>query len=773
MILGNVGGRVGGAPGRAERLLAGLVLAACVALVVATLASVADARMSTTDRERYEAVQEDLSSRIIQFTGWYHSVGQLLLHVSNYGFFGDFDADLTAPSAEWPAGSNNQYLYAGGLWVGAITGSSADPDTLVSAAVYQIEFYPDPDDLDARIYETWEGAANSGRLFDDDGDWADHNCDPDLPGFDPFLWVDEDPLDGIDNDGDGLVDEDFAAISQQMFRMEYYDIYEEEVNENAQPGDEHTALGLKVIQESYQWTSELTDDFVGINYKVVNISEDVLKMVYVGFMVDADAGPESDDVPWYTDDAGGFVDTTIVSVNPNNPNLSDTLNMSIAYMYDDPFGPDGNVAKGYFGCMFLGHPTVPVLQPDWPESLVQKYYGDDGLPNAPTQVRVHAFEIWSSGTEDPDDDRDRYRYLRGMDPDGPGGPESPDFPEYDGQDNDLDGLVDLEDDDEWRINIDRNAQTPQDYRFMLSAGPFQEVAPGDTLEFQYAFVCGQGLAGMLENAAKAQQIFDGIIQPVTTCTGDPESTLIHWVADTPPPPPRQEVTAGDHFVRIDWDDSPEEIEDPLTRVRDWYGYQVWKAVGWDRTSTEPKDQDWELILDIDRSDNYAEIDEWDTGLEGVGKYSIVDSLVRNGFPYFYSVTAYDSTAEGKHFGKYSQNMTRVVPHSAVQADVDDVMVVPNPYVDNEYIAAWNLEPDEADPTGEKICFMNLPRDAVVRVYSLGGELVETLYPEAEETGGDACWNLISRNNQIVTSGVYLYHVDSPVGEKVGKFVIIK
>jgi hypothetical protein len=33
--------------------------------------------------------------------------------------------------------------------------------------------------------------------------------------------------------------------------------------------------------------------------------------------------------------------------------------------------------------------------------------------------------------------------------------------------------------------------------------------------------------------------------------------------------------------------------------------------------------------------------------------------------------------------------------------------------------------------------------------------------------------MISRNNQIVVSGVYLYHVHSPIGKQVGKFVIIK
>jgi hypothetical protein len=109
----------------------------------------------------------------------------------------------------------------------------------------------------------------------------------------------------------------------------------------------------------------------------------------------------------------------------------------------------------------------------------------------------------------------------------------------------------------------------------------------------------------------------------------------------------------------------------------------------------------------------------------------------------------------------------------VRGSLDDIRVVPNPYVNHEYMARWNLEPNEADPTGEKLCFQNLPRDAVIRIYSLGGELVQTLYPDAETDGGDACWNMISRNRQIVVSGVYLYHVDSPIGKRVGKFVIIK
>ncbi len=758
-------GRIGRGEGRRiapiGRALLSLVLVALVAATICSLSDDAGARMDVNDRARYEKVMRNLQSRIYIYYGWYHNVGQLLLHVSNLGFFGRYGGDLNNPSAEWPAGSNNEYLYAAGLWVGGIVENAATgrSDTLVTAAVYQQEFRPDPEDLLATIYEAWEGGANSTRLSDDDGDCTDHVIYEDMP----FEWYDEDPIDGIDNDGDGLIDEDFAAISQQMFRMIYSDTYEEDVNEGATI-DLHTSLGLRVVQESYQWTSEQTDDFVGINYQVTNVGEDTIRMAYIGFMVDADAGPDNNDLFYWADDRGGYIDTVVVNQNPNNPTELDTLDISLCYMYDDPYGQDGNVAQGYIGCMFLGHPTA---DKDWNTGANPPQF-----PPAPEQVRVHAFQIWAIGL-DPDHDMDRYRLLRGFIT--PTGAEtlgySADYPTLDGYDNDNDGQVD--EDDEWNVNIGRNADAPQDYRLLLSAGPFEQIAPGDTLEFQYAFVMGRGFQGMLENAATAQQIYNGIYQEVVNCAGEPESVLINWVADTPPPPPNQEMTVGDQFVRIEWDDYPEELDDPLTGVRDFYGYQVWKAVGWTRESTEPRDQDWQLILDIDRSNGGAELEDWDTGLEGIGKYAFVDTLVKNGFAYWYSVTAYDSTAEGYHYGKYSQNKTLLTPNSSVQSSLDDVRVVPNPYVNHEFISRWNLAPDDTDPTGEKVCFQNLPRDAIVRIYSLGGELVQTLYPNAEESGGDACWNMISRNNQIVVSGVYIYHIDSPVGEKIGKFAIIK
>jgi hypothetical protein len=41
-----------------------------------------------------------------------------------------------------------------------------------------------------------------------------------------------------------------------------------------------------------------------------------------------------------------------------------------------------------------------------------------------------------------------------------------------------------------------------------------------------------------------------------------------------------------------------------------------------------------------------------------------------------------------------------------------------------------------------------------------------------DLGGDEWWDILSENRQVVASGVYIYHIDSEVGEQVGKFVII-
>ena len=162
-----------------------------------------------------------------------HDVGQIHMHVGNWGSFGSWPGSgqpfADAPSAEWPPDSGVEHLFAAGLWIGAVKGGVP----AVSTAVFESEFRPTDDPIDI-IYQTAVGAPGGSRLpsltADDDGDGI----------------ADEDPLDGRDNDGDVLVDEDFAAISTQMFSCWYTD--DQPATRQIYP--QHNPLGVLVRQET-------------------------------------------------------------------------------------------------------------------------------------------------------------------------------------------------------------------------------------------------------------------------------------------------------------------------------------------------------------------------------------------------------------------------------------------------------------------------------------------------------------------------------------------
>jgi hypothetical protein len=107
----------------------------------------------------------------------------------------------------------------------------------------------------------------------------------------------------------------------------------------------------------------------------------------------------------------------------------------------------------------------------------------------------------------------------------------------------------------------------------------------------------------------------------------------------------------------------------------------------------------------------------------------------------------------------------------------NVKVTPNPYIiHNEWQTTLRQR---------RLKFINLPNQCTIRIYNLNGELVktlihrETLSPEEGEqeilnsAGGDEWWDLLSENRQLVASGMYIFHIDSDVGEQVGKFVVIR
>jgi len=108
-----------------------------------------------------------------------------------------------------------------------------------------------------------------------------------------------------------------------------------------------------------------------------------------------------------------------------------------------------------------------------------------------------------------------------------------------------------------------------------------------------------------------------------------------------------------------------------------------------------------------------------------------------------------------------------------------VSVYPNPYK----IDAGYRERRFEDPNREgfkertrRIHFVNLPPKATIKIYSLDGDLIREIHhPESRfsDTPSHTAWDLITRNTQAVTSGIYLYSVESDWGTQIGKIVIIK
>jgi hypothetical protein len=112
--------------------------------------------------------------------------------------------------------------------------------------------------------------------------------------------------------------------------------------------------------------------------------------------------------------------------------------------------------------------------------------------------------------------------------------------------------------------------------------------------------------------------------------------------------------------------------------------------------------------------------------------------------------------------------------AVADGDLSDVHTVPDPYyVTSEY---------ETTTTDKIIRFVNLPTQAIIRIYSSSGVLVRVLTHDSNQRGardedisvlgGQETWDVRNRNNQVVASGVYFYHIESGDARRVGRFTVV-
>ena len=99
----------------------------------------------------------------------------------------------------------------------------------------------------------------------------------------------------------------------------------------------------------------------------------------------------------------------------------------------------------------------------------------------------------------------------------------------------------------------------------------------------------------------------------------------------------------------------------------------------------------------------------------------------------------------------------------LEASIDDIGIVPNPYRGRSAYETGNQD--------RRARFTNMPRTAMISIYTVRGTLIRTLYKEGSSTSLD--WNLTTESNLPVASGMYFIHIEIPgVGEKVMKFGVI-
>ncbi|MCK5520539.1 MAG: T9SS type A sorting domain-containing protein, partial [Candidatus Marinimicrobia bacterium] len=260
-------------------------------------------------------------------------------------------------------------------------------------------------------------------------------------------------------------------------------------------------------------------------------------------------------------------------------------------------------------------------------------------------------------------------------------------------------------------------------------------------------------------------------------------------------------------VKLAWDSGAESSFDPLVGAIDFEGYRIYRA------SFRPND--WELIAAFDKTDGPVYMLNFDTGdtlknENGENIYvdlpDIANSYIDTGavfyvkdesganmalfapeqpinnLPYYYVVTSFDNP--------YKFGATEFVPIECSKSNfmVDPSSGAPLPIFPRKVYTAKDPFPEELNVKvypnpyrgssilevqyEDKISFTNLPPACKINIFTPAGDLVHSIWHS--DGTSDVSWDLVSRNDQDIVSGLYLFTVETTNGKlQVGKFVVLR
>ncbi len=689
------------------------------------------------------------------------------VRVYNYGLLGH---PTESPSFEWPKSSGIHYANKFGIVIGGeVTVPNRPPVQIVTHSL----------DFD-------EGAESNTRWWEPvPGYCVDYRELPQADRTQGFLAMKDRPATWgrnfpRDNRGQLLWPGQFGAgksIADQECYFKMDDHYNNETADgNPSPffpdpsKDSRQGLGITIETWTYQFVARVAEDMCFQVYKIHNAGANLLSKLIVGFYGDPQIGGRSDpqgDFQKY-DLAGNYV-----------------------YFWDNQSGVSTGSTPtiGYLGLAFL---ETPGHNTDGQDN------DHDGLLDESQFNGIDDDGDWQSSNDAAANDSTDYD-GRSDDLGSDGIPNTGDS----GEGN---GVPDTgEPDFEW-LDLDEVDQLPISSLYAgrsegLGVKSRRKVwerltlaAPETANNYDLAVLMA---AGYFELPVNAYQKLAVLI----LCSDAPEKLIdkIH-VANRiykynfnfmkAPELPILQAQASSGRVNLSWDRTAERSYDPILG-HDFEGYLVYRStdgIHWGKPITNSKgEQIFETPLaQFDSSNQYQGFHPVD--VEGVRFYlgdnsglshTYVDQNLMNGVSYYYAVTAYDYGSEkyglpplecSKIVG--NSNVVFVSPRSEATSNLNQIIVVPNPYVAS---SIYDRPPagTTAGIMGERrIAFMNLPQTCTIRIYTVTGEFVRQISHQGP--GGDACWDLQNLDGLEVAAGTYIYHIDAPeIGNKVGTLAIIK
>jgi len=528
-------------------------------------------------------------------------------------------------------------------------------------------------------------------------------------------------------------------------------------------------MNLDVHFESYNWNYSFSDFMVICNYSVTNNGSSNLEDVYIGMWANevvrnTNITPAGQGGSGFYDKGGnGFIDS-----------------LSLAYCFDAT-GDVGNT-ESYIGHKFLGaedkngfhHPSI--------DSAFKVNYQTWQF----NSVGQPIFFFPSSELQRYDKMKDGFNQWPCWDETGSPDPRCGQFQ---------------------AASIQKQIEQPGNRSDLVSVGPFSTMAPGETINFAWAWIFAKKKedgnpntentptqqSNLIANAEWAQTAyngedvnFNGVLDNEED--RDRDGKITRFILPTPPSIPKTKVVARNKGIDVYWTKNAEESVDPITQELDFEGYNIFMtALGHDVIKSADLNTDLKLISSYDIEGNGL---FYETSLASITleepitfeddpntyyyKYSI-NNLV-NGWQYALALTAFDRGDEesgleslessklantwrvfpGTEINeKFDQYATPTSPlQSLFNQEVKDSIELLKPFAyPNPYYAGASWEGRSTFEEDRKITFGNLPERCTIRIFTLSGDLIKTIQHDPSYNGSDIRWySTYSDTERTIFSG---------------------